>query len=258
MALNETVVVAVIGGIAAVAAATIPVLISKRKNKSDVAPKPLPSDPLPATPISFSPYLNAPELPKTGREDMPISPFTIKEMEEHLKSVPLFHRTAAEQHYTGLRVRWRAKLDSIDPHSTRSSIYAHAEDGYTELSCSSTPVGIANLIHAQQNSLVLIDGIIKRASSSYCELIDCFIIPESPANSLRDLILKQTITAREDAPLMQLALSEEAADQDIAHQIRLLIESGLIKGEVLSANPLAFYITQITPAGQACIKNAFK
>src|SRR5690606_5983470 len=233
----------------AIAATTIPVLLSRRKNKSDSAPSPPPSVALPLTP-----HAAATKSPLTGREGMPISTFTIKEMQEHINAVPLFHREAAEQHYTGLRVRWRAKLDAINPNSTRSSIYAHSEEGYTELSCSSTPAGIASLIHTHQNASILIDGVIKRASAAYCELTDCFIIPDDPANALRDHILEQAIVAKEDTPLMQLKFSKEITDQDIAHQIQLLIEEGLLKGEVLSTTPLAFYITRLTSSGHAYTK----
>lgn len=247
---SDTVIVAAIGALATVAAAIVPALINRRKEQSNVDTGAGLGSPTPPVPV-------APALPPKNqhvplvRSGLPISTFTIKEMQERIGSVPPFQRSAIEQHYSGRRVRWRAKLSSIHPHKNNPSVYAHAEDGYLELSCKSTPAGIASLIHTPQNALVIIDGIIEDASEAHCRLIDCVVTPEDPGDALAERILTQAASAMEDSPVMQLALSKEYTDREIALQIQALIDDGLIKGTLLSASPLTFVVTGLTGAGRS-------
>lgn len=69
-------------------------------------------------------------------------------------------------------------------------------------------------------------------------------------------ILLQAEQAPSGQPLMQIQTDSAIGEETIAEHLELMIEAGLIDGEVFSGAPLAFGIHRLTWKGHDFIENA--
>jgi hypothetical protein len=69
-------------------------------------------------------------------------------------------------------------------------------------------------------------------------------------------ILLQAEQAPSGQPLMQIQVDDAFGEEAIAEHLELMIEEGLIDGEVLSGAPLAFGIHRLTWKGHDFLENA--
>ena len=74
-------------------------------------------------------------------------------------------------------------------------------------------------------------------------------------NLIREILL-QAEKAPSDEPMQSLNVAKGTDESVVGEHLEIMIEAGLIEGEVLSRSPLGFVITRLTWAGHDFLENA--
>lgn len=84
-----------------------------------------------------------------------------------------------------------------------------------------------------------------------------FLLPHMTRNfDLVRQILFQIERAQSGEPVQQLSVEGDVVETELGEHLEIMIESGLLDGEVVSLTPLIFHIRRLTWAGHDFLNNA--
>ncbi|MEI6034511.1 MAG: hypothetical protein WCS65_09555 [Verrucomicrobiae bacterium] len=110
------------------------------------------------------------EIVPAPTRPMEVASFTHGEIVGAINAALPFHRTEVEKSFIGRRVRWRAKLRSVDHYGEKAHVFGELVGERANVGCHTTSEGSADLSTLPEGAVIEVEGEIEKISTHYAML----------------------------------------------------------------------------------------